>query len=268
MAYNAVYVLGSNTIISSDVFINAGSNTIQGLPIIDVSEELNIPEVQPGVTELQAAIHLKDEEIEDDGLAVFPSGTIQQSINNGLIANLPDPEYLDEDSSEPVALVDLPSDCSDIVAHSPIFPGSFQLTQNFTIADLTTNTAISNYALQAQGGLTTNEIVCNMRLLCINVLEPILAVEPTMFITSGFRHGSGASQHNRGQAVDIQFGGFNFDEYWIFAKVVRDSVQYDQFILELGNTYWYHLSFVSAGRHNVLTRIRPGKYVPGLVRIA
>lgn len=255
---------------SPDVFINVGSNTIQGLPILDVSEVLNIPEVQPGVTELQAGIHLKDEPIEDDGLAVFPTGTPQQSIDNGLIENLPDPEEIDEDQEPPIPVDDVPGDCDTDIFSEPTnfnFPGSFQLSPNFTLAQLTTNTAISNYSLIPQGGLTTNQIVCNLRLLCINILEPLKASNPTMFITSGFRHGSG-SQHTKGQAVDVQFGGFSFQDYWDLAKNVKNSLPYDSFIYEYGNSVWFHLSYIPGGRHQVLTRIRPGKYVQGLVRLA
>lgn len=254
---------------SPNVFINVGGNTIQGLPILDVSEILNIPEVQPGISEFTAGIHLKDEPIEDDGLAVFPTGTQQQSIDNGLIENLPDPEEIESDQKEPEPILDVPGDCSVDIFSEPInfnFPGSFQLSPNFTLSQLTTDTAISNYPLIPQGGLTTNEIVCNLRLLCINILEPLRASNPNMFITSGFRHGSG-SQHTKGQAADVQFSGFSFQQYWDLAKNVKNSLPYDQYILEMGRQYWFHLSYIPGGRHQVLTRIRPGKYVAGLRRI-
>jgi len=254
---------------SPNVFINQGGNTIQGLPILDVSEVLVIPEVVAGTTELQAAIHLKDEPIEDDGLAVYPTGTPAQSVANGLIEGLPDPEEIDEDQEPPEPVADVPGDCATDIFSEPTnfnFPGSFQLSPNFTLAQLTTNTALSKYSLRPQGGLTTNQIVCNLRLLCINILEPLKASNRTMFITSGFRHGTG-SQHTKGQAADVQFGGFSFQNYWDLAKTVKNSLPYDQYILELGNTYWFHLSYIPGGRHQVLTRTRPGTYKPGLIRL-
>jgi hypothetical protein len=272
MTYNALYKIGSNTIISKDVFINVGSNTIQGLPTLDVSKILNIPEVQSGVSELMAAIHLKDDPETDDGLAVFPTGTSQQSQNNGLINNLPDPTEIDEDLTPAIASTDIPGDCANDIFSEPanhIFPGSFQLSPNFTLSDVSTNTAISNYSIIPQVGLTQHDIVCNLRLLCINILEPIKALYPNnqMIITSSFRHGSGTSQHNKGQAVDVQFTGFSFQQYWDAAKNVKDAIGYDAFILELGNTYWFHLSYIPNGRRLVMTRTRPGVYKPGLRRI-
>lgn len=256
---------------SPNVFINAGGNAVAGLPIVDLTEILILPEINdPTLTEFQAALSLKDDEESDDGLAVFPTGTAEQSLNNGLLPNLPDPTVSEADDAVPVPVSEQPADCSVDIYSEPTnhnFSGSFQLSPNFTLADLTTNTALSNYPLISQHGLTTNEIVCNLRLLCTNVLEPIKAQHSNMFITSGFRHGSSTSQHEKGQAVDIQFAGFTPQEYWDYAKIVRDSIPYDQMILELGRSYWFHLSYKSGGRHNVLTRLRPGKYVPGLHRL-
>lgn len=256
---------------SPDVFINAGGNAISTLPIIDVSEILNIPEVQPNITELVAAIHLKDDTETDDGLAVFPTGTAQQSIDNGLIENLPEPVELETDDKELEPVTDVPADCGiDIYSEvtNYIFPGSFQLSPNYKLSDLTTNTVISNYSIRSQVGLTTNEIVCNLRLLCINILEPLKAQYPSMFITSGFRHGSGRSQHNKGQAADCQFGGFTFDQYWEAAKWIKQNLPYDQFIYEYGRKPWCHLSYKPGGRQQVLTRPSPGNYKSGLIRYA
>lgn len=256
---------------SPDVFINAGGNAIITLPIIDVSSVLDIPEVQSGVTEFEAAIHLKDDPDSDDGLAVFPSGTSQESINNGLIENLPEPDELETDDEETEPVEDVPADCGiDIYSEvtNYIFPGSFQLSPNYKLSDLTTDTVISNYSLQAQVGLTTNEIVCNLRLLCINVLEPLKAKYPSMFITSGFRHGSGGSQHFKGQAADCQFGGFTLDQYWEAAKWIKQNLPYDQFIYEYGRKPWGHISYIPGGRQQVLTRPSPGNYKPGLRRYA
>lgn len=270
---------------SSNVFINAGGLTIPGLPVIDTSPILNsatTPEINTQTSELFVAIALADEEEEDTGLALFPNPSIaggppitqsqiNDSISNGLHPDLADPVGIEEDTAVVPPVLDVPGDCAtDIFSEITDFnfPGTFQLSPNYQLKDLTTHTALSNYGMQTQAGFTTNQLVCNLRLLCINILEPLKAMYPEAFITSGFRHGSGRSQHERGQAIDVQFVGFSYQQYWDAAKIVKQQLPYDQFILEYGNKPWFHLSYIPNGRHKVLTRIRPGKYVPDLVRLA
>ena len=259
---------------SNNVFINAGGTAIIGLPIVDVSEPVTDVDVEPGTTELEAAISFADDPTDDGGEAIFPNiypaSDITRSISNGLNPDTPAPTPIDEDTTTITPVADIPSDCAiDIYSEVDnfMFPLSFQLSPNYTLGDLTTGPVLSHYPLRSQYGLTTNTIVCNLRLLCVNILEPMLILYPGIILTSGFRYQQSGSQHTKGQAVDVQIPGFTHQEFWDASKIVKQSLPYDQMILEIGKNYWWHLSYVPSGRHQVLTRTKPGTYVPNLIRI-
>lgn len=150
------------------------------------------------------------------------------------------------------------------------FAPGFVLSPNFNLADVTTNPAVSTYALDDNAGLTQKEILINLCYLAKTILEPMLSAFGPFLITSGFRKRNGSSQHNKGQAVDIQFPGFTAQQYWDTAKLIRDTINFDQFILEYGGINpWYHLSInPTSHRHNVLTQTSPGTYQSGLIRMA
>lgn len=130
------------------------------------------------------------------------------------------------------------------------FPPTFQLSPRIKLGDVTTGCRVSKYALKAQftGGKEYYEhmIVRNLRDLCYNIIEPLMTRYPGLVINSGFRHGSGSSQHERGQAVDICFSGMDTDinlSYNRAKDIVNSDIPYDQFIYEQNNTIWFHLSF-------------------------
>jgi hypothetical protein len=281
---------------SDDVHIHPPLGDIVGIPIIDTSPTVVSPNVEVGTTVLQAAIHLSDEPAEDAGIAIFPppvdpdpvvvydktltptygGGTPtpqqkQEGIDNGYNPESPPPQEIEEIAPPPADPLPPPELTCDDCGGTPVCPNyspSCQLSPNFTLGHVSTNAVLSKYAVQAQAGLTKDEIVCNLKNLCVNILEVVKAQYPNMIITSGFRHGNGRSQHQRGQASDVQFTGFTFQEYWDAAQWVKDNVNYDQFILEYGRKPWFHLSFDCEGnRGQVLTRTRPGVYKPGLIRL-
>lgn len=151
---------------------------------------------------------------------------------------------------------------------------SFQLSPNFTVADLCF-TAVSTYMFTSSviqsSGLTQKEILQNMCYHAKTVLEPLLAAYGPFIITSGFRNKTGTSQHNRGQATDIQFLSFhgqpNTGElYFELAQNVRDNINFDQLILEwFGRNPWLHITSDSTNhRNNVLTQVATDTYSPGL----
>ncbi len=141
----------------------------------------------------------------------------------------------------------VPSDCQDIFAHEGPFPPTFQLSPNYQLKDLTTNTRISapNYALRAVNGLSEKEIVCNLRALCVNIVEPLRnTYGASLVINSAFRSNSN-SQHGLGEAVDVAFTNIESNSSAMFerAKKVVGEVPYDQFLLEKDRTFWLHISF-------------------------
>lgn len=170
----------------------------------------------------------------------------------------------------------LPVDCQDIRGD---VPGTTQLSPHFTINKLTMCPA-GAHRLQAQAGFTVPQLICNLRALCINVLEPMYShFNGGFVVNSGFRTGSGKSQHNRGEAADCYFPGFDSDQLLAAAVWCQNNLPFDQIILERSvstGTRWIHVSFdrnKSAQRRKVNTCPNAGAgsgvetYLSGLRKI-
>ena len=88
-----------------------------------------------------------------------------------------------------------------------------KLSKNYTLAELCQGGA-GVYVLKPQGGLTVEEIICNLIKVAENVLEPIRAANIPFSINSGWRpaglfgvSASGKiSDHDLGRAVDLRTG--------------------------------------------------------------
>jgi hypothetical protein len=100
-------------------------------------------------------------------------------------------------------------------------------------------------------GLTVQQACDSLRLLVINVIDPIKNQFPDMFLTNTLRNkGNGApkSQHPKAQACDIQYSKASKADYFTRAQWIRDNIIFDQFLLEYKTTGtkkpWHHLSFV------------------------
>lgn len=147
--------------------------------------------------------------------------------------------------------------CGDVVA--PPVDYSYQLSANYQLRDLSTQ-AVFAHQIRAQNGLTEADIICNLKAVAENILEPLRAQYPGFNVNSGFRRTSGGSQHGKGEAVDIQWPGLSAAEYTERAEWARDNLAYDQFIFEHGNSIWFHFSHVRGGpqRRSVLTYYPPG----------
>lgn len=141
------------------------------------------------------------------------------------------------------------------------------LSKDFTLAELIrTSTGLDN--------TPSEEEIENLRLLCVNVLQPARDALGPIKITSGFRApavnakigGASSSQHVKGQAADLMMsGGQKKLLDWIIA-----NVEFDQIISEFpdknGNPAWVHVSFAEGkNRMQKLKAIKSGgktKYVP------
>lgn len=166
----------------------------------------------------------------------------------------------------------------DDINSATSFPESFRLSPSFTLGMLTTRCVVSNYTLKSQftnGRMySEKEIVCNLRDLCYNILEPLKQMYPSMVINSGFRHGSAKSQHERGQAADVAIPSVssNGAAAWPIAQNIAGSnLPYDQFIFEQNRTIWFHLSYDrsrGSQRRMVMTKPRGiDKPTQGLCRV-
>ena len=119
---------------------------------------------------------------------------------------------------------------------------NYKISENFTVRDLTLK-PLYKHPLKAQNGLSISDIICNMKGLAVNILEPLKKKYPEIHINSGFRVATGASQHNKGMAVDIQVSGWPPSKYSEVAKWCVDNLNFDQLIFEHGNSIWLHLSY-------------------------
>jgi hypothetical protein len=143
-----------------------------------------------------------------------------------------------------------------------------KISPNFRLRDLSIGCTFA-HKIKAQRGLDIEDIVCNLQNVAVNILEPLKAQFPKMKVNSGFRGTAsvpgGVSQHEKGEAVDVQFSGFTPSQYLAASKWVKDNLPFDQFIFEHGNSIWFHISCKRTGaqRKQLLTMYK-GDYKPGI----
>lgn len=156
-----------------------------------------------------------------------------------------DPNYK---STKPNGIIGT-KDCGGIDQLTDI-PQSMMLSKYYSVKDLSSN------VLKPQRGFTKGQIACNLKLLALNCLDPIKKQYPTMKITSAFRYptgeAAGRSQHEIGQAADMQFDGIDASKYFDIVLWIKNNIAYDQLILEYKTTSkngdnrpvpWIHISY-------------------------
>ena len=235
---------------NSGVAVSSGLTTPLAYdPVMPTFKELQV--ITRGV---EAAAHYETPEEGD------ASAYIAKRISEGTL----DPEDEDYGTVQDTCPVTsngatpLPQSCTIINGMEKFTPDLY-LSKHFTLSALTKN---GSRMPVAQQGLTPNEIVCNLKGLCENVLEPIAELYPNMVITSGFRRpgdvrgSSTKSQHYLGQAADIVIPGFSRKQHYEAACQIAKMVPYDQVLLEYSgkSTVWIHVSFkYNANRSNAFT---------------
>jgi hypothetical protein len=178
--------------------------------------------------------------------------------------------------------VPLSTDCSDIASLSPFPSGNdidaIQISTNYTVGTVTRKPyVVFDHALRdGTGGLSLEEIVCNLKMVAINILEPMRAQYSNLQLTNTWRPagiGSSTSQHPKGMACDMQFKGVPKKEYFEIAKWCRDNLLFDQLLLEYKTTGsglpWIHMSFnKNNNRKQVLTLLNDKTHSQGLVDLS
>jgi hypothetical protein len=155
---------------------------------------------------------------------------------------------------------------------------ALSLSPRFTVGKLTRkpNVVFDNPLTDGAAELSVAEIVCNLKLLSINCLEPIFNKFPNAFVTNTWRprgSSSATSQHPKGQAADIQLRGVPKSAYFEAAQWIKDNVSFDQLLLEYKTTGsglpWLHVSFNKSGnRKQVMTFLNDRRYAMGLTDLA
>lgn len=155
-------------------------------------------------------------------------------------------------------------------------PENYRISPNFTIGMISSKAAVTKDQIKNGENLKYGDIVYNLEYLSLNVLELAYEKFPNLFVTSGYRDPSRTknkkSQHSIGQAVDIQFHDANKKDYYEIAKILAETVPYDQFILEYtsySNNPWIHISLNSINnRKQIMTFWNHRKYKNGLHKIS
>lgn len=142
---------------------------------------------------------------------------------------------------------------------------SINLTPNFTIGNLTTGTTFP-HSIRSQKGLSEAAIVCNLEGLAKAILEPLRKEFGSFRINSGFRVGSGGSQHNRGMAADIQEPSWSNKKHLEVCEWISENLPADQLIIEHGNSVWIHVSYDrnQASQRGELLTMYNGNFSSGL----
>lgn len=137
------------------------------------------------------------------------------------------------------------------------FPSSLRLSKYVYLGDVSTRAGATSYEVQDQMGLTKAQIVGNLKHLSVNVIDKIKEQYPDMIITSGFRVGSNGSDHNVGQAVDLQFKSHSVGDYYQIAEWIKNNVPYKQVLLEYatrpaGTIAWIHVASSQDGAKSAM----------------
>ena len=157
----------------------------------------------------------------------------------------------EEKAVEQKAAVPSYTTCGEDIKNTTQFTAGFKLTENFTLGQICVGS--SGIPSGTNYGRTANDIVCNLRLLTSNCIEPIKSKYPNVKITSAWRSekdnvrvgGSKTSDHLAGMAIDFQLSGFNRKQHYeSIIEIQKMLPAYKQLILEYkGATTWIHISF-------------------------
>lgn len=144
----------------------------------------------------------------------------------------------------------------DLIYQTETFNAAFELIPGWRLGDVCKGR--SGIPSGKNYGLSSQEIVCNLKVLTENVIDPIKKRFPNLIITNSWRSeavnnslpgASKTSDHLKGSAVDIQFSGFSRRQTYEAAIEIQKLLpEYDQILLEYMNkSMWVHVSFRSAG---------------------
>ena len=228
----------------------SGANTIRELALGVLSTPAKKTPDTKGIPVLTRPSY-NDAAFQYDALETGSSDYAKAQATGGAIARSIIPQTSgintpEQQSAQPIT----PCDCTEFDGIE-YFPRSLVLSKYFKLDDFIRSER--GPRLQAQRGLREKDIVCNLKQLAVNCLDPIKAKYPNMRINSGFRIGELTSDHNVGGAADISFPGTSFSQYKEIADWIIANVPYRQVLLEYQfdkssyklSTAWIHVSYLA-----------------------
>lgn len=209
---------------------------------------------------------VEESQLQESRTKAIRSGLItQRQIDDGdkIVSDKAKDAAMKKDDKVPTNTpTPLPESCAAFADKTNI-PETLQLSKSFNLAMLSTKAVVSHYKVGAQRGLKEHEIVCNLKKVAENCLDPIKVKYPNMFVTSGFRSGSGTSQHELGEAIDMQFTGASKSDYYDIAVWIKNNVIFDKLLLEYKTTGtgqpWIHIAYRTNPRKEIYTFMNNAK---------
>lgn len=246
-----LYTPGTATLQGLTAQINPGTTIpLAILPPLTVP----LPTLPSFLIPSQAAIETLKDASEQKLIAVAgPEASMDGGANPQNAASLATPQSsppatsLPTDSqvdSQPAPSTQTPkTTCAGVTV--PPIDYELQLSKRFKLKHVTTAALFSHYI--PEGGLNgknAGEIICNLKALCEQVLEPLCDQYPGFRINSAFRNQTQPSQHPSGEAADLQWPGYSIDQLYKIAQWMKQNLSFDQLIFEYDTSAWIHVSFV------------------------
>lgn len=244
---------GGNAMLDgSQVHLGMGANSADssGLSLPDGAKSPEMPEFNTLTVVTRSSSAAGQYETPDEGDA---SAYQQKQINNGAMKaeDIGKSEKKEEAAAPPPAVTSAGANC-DIINSMTQFDPGFMLSKNYNLGHMTKN---GSRPVIAQQGLSPQQIVCNLKGLADNCLEPIRNLYPNLILTSVFRRpgdvaaSSKTSDHYLGCAADIVLPGRSRKDHYEAIQKIQQLVPYDQLLLEYqgASTVWIHISFKYTG---------------------
>ena len=273
----------SNIAQTSNVIVNPGvwqpTDTLSLEPPIEEPPKKSVEELLKEIPDDNNTIEGATEVVEETGVDILDddgedAGPQIQQIKNKLSEGY-DPDAINpvsyDDNGNAVASDELNEPAGGVRGKSVKcgvgFDYTAQLSKHYQLRNLSLDVTFP-HKIKAQRGLSFEDIVCNLKALAVNIIEPLRAQYPKIRINSAFRGKPSlvgkVSQHEKGEAVDIQIPGYTPNQYLSVAKWVAETTPFDQIIFEHGKSIWLHISCKRTVNRKSLLTMYKGKYEPGI----
>lgn len=241
---------------ASKIYLNSGKTSALSVPTEKAAGEPTFSTLQ--IINRSADIDANYEMPEEGSNTDFVVKSIKNGNQDDPAVFVPAKENPDEVvKDEETAVQKQPEKTSDVcgldISGATVFTPGFQLTDNTTLGRACAGE--SGIPSGTNYGMTASQIVCNLKQLFVNCVEPINRRYPNMSLNSTWRSeivnrkcgGQTKSDHLKGMAADIKLNGFTRKQYYEAAiEIAKFLPAYKQIILEYKNgSTWIHVSFDS-----------------------